>query len=270
MNFLPVRIANGVLLAFGVACLTPAWAVQEVRVGAAHFPPYTVRPERGAHTGLLPQLLEALNTLQNDYRFVLVPMSIPRRFRDFAQGRVDVVMFENPAWGWQGIPHTAIDMGLEDAELFVAKQQPNRQQSYFDDLSDKRLALFSGYHYAFSGFNPSPKFLAHTYKATMTYSHESNLLMVLRERVDIALITRSNLTELLSRNPQIKARVLVSERNDQIYHHYALLRPQSRLDGQQFARMLQGLRDNGQLKAIFAPYHIHVVPVSPFMERAVP
>ena len=58
-------------------------AAQLVRVGAAHFPPYTVRPEQGADSGLLPQLLEALNRAQREYQFVLVPTSIPRRFRDF-------------------------------------------------------------------------------------------------------------------------------------------------------------------------------------------
>lgn len=123
MKCLPVRMAHSVLLALGMMCLTPVWAAQEIRVGAAHFPPYTVRPESGADTGLLPQLLEALNRLQSDYRFVLVPSSIPRRFRDFEQGRVDVVMFENPAWGWQGIAYSAVDMGLEDAEVFVARRQ---------------------------------------------------------------------------------------------------------------------------------------------------
>lgn len=56
----------------------PAWAAStvEVKIGAAHFPPYTVRPEQGADTGLLPQLVDALNRAQQHYRFVLVPTSI--------------------------------------------------------------------------------------------------------------------------------------------------------------------------------------------------
>lgn len=258
------------LLAFGATLLTPVWAAQEVRVGAAHFPPYIVRPERGADTGLLPQLLVALNQLQSDYHFVLVPTSIARRFRDFDQGRVDVVMFENPAWGWQGISYSPVDMGLEDAEVFIAKQQPGRQQTYFDDLGSKRLALFSGYHYAFAGFNPSPKYLIDTFNATLTYSHESNMQMVLRGRVDIALITRSNLIDLLRGNSQIKPLMLVSERTDQIYHHYALLRPQGPIQSQQFAQMLQSLRDNGQLSAIFDPYKIAVSPAGPTLDAVVP
>ncbi len=101
----------------------PASAAQLVRIGAAHFPPYTVRPEQGADTGLLPQLVEALNAAQSDYQFVLVPTSIPRRFRDFEQGRVDMAIFENPDWGWKDIPHTSVDMGLEDAEIFAEEKR---------------------------------------------------------------------------------------------------------------------------------------------------
>lgn len=255
----PLQLAHSLLLTLGMVWLTPVWCAQEVRVGAAHFPPYTVRPERGVDTGLLSQLLDALNQLQDDYRFVLVPSSVPRRVRDFERGRVDMLMFENPAWGWQAFSYVAVDMGLEDAEVFVARQQPDRQQSYFDDLSGKRLALFSGYHYAFAGFNPAPRFLAETFAATLTYSHESNLLMVLRGRVDIALMTRSNLIEMLRNDPETRSRVMVSERVDQTYRHYALLRPGAPIQSCNFARMMQKLRDNGQMQAIFAPYKIAVV-----------
>lgn len=240
----------------------PASAAQLVRIGAAHFPPYTVRPEQGADTGLLPQLVEALNAQQSDYQFVLVPTSIPRRFRDFQQGRVDMAIFENPEWGWQDIPHTNVDLGLEDAEIFVTQRKPGRDQSYFADLRGKRLAVFSGYHYAFAHFNPDPKYMAEQFNATLTYSHDSNLLMVARGRADIALVTRSYLSDFMVRNPDTAAQFLVSERIDQIYHHYALLRPKAPISGAAFAGLLQRLRDNGELVKIFEPYRIDVVPVA--------
>ena len=241
--------------------MLPSQAAQLVRIGAAHFPPYTVRPESGADTGLLPQLVEALNAAQSDYQFVLVPTSIPRRFGDLKQGRVDMAIFENPAWGWVDIPHTAVDMGLEDAEIFVAQREPGRQQSYFANLAGKRLALFSGYHYEFSNFNADPKFLAQNYNATLTYSHDSNLLMVLRGRADIALVTRSYLSDYLLRNVQVAGQLLVSQRVDQIYHHYAILRPTAPISGAAFGKLLQDLRENGQMLKIFDPYKIAVVPV---------
>ncbi|MSU96995.1 amino acid ABC transporter substrate-binding protein [Pseudomonas mandelii] len=258
----PIRTATRLLLAsLAAVWVLPSQAAQLVRVGAAHFPPYTVRPESGADTGLLPQLVEALNQSQSDYQFVLVPTSIPRRFGDFKQGRVDMAIFENPDWGWKDIPHVSVDMGLEDAEIFVAQREPERQQSYFADLTGKRLALFSGYHYEFANFNADPKFLAQNYDATLTYSHDSNLLMVLRGRADIALVTRSYLSDYLLRNELVADQLLVSQRVDQVYHHYAILRPSAPISGETFGKLLQGLRDNGQMLKIFDPYKIAVVAV---------
>lgn len=250
----PIRTASRLLLATLAVCFVlPSQAAQQVRVGAAHFPPYTVRPESGADTGLLPQLVEALNQLQTDYQFVLVPTSIPRRFNDFKEGRVDMAIFENPDWGWKDIPHTDVDMGLEDAEIFVAQKKPDRDENYFKDLAGKRLALYSGYHYEFANFNADPKYLADSYNATLTYSHDSNLLMVLRGRADIALVTRSYLSDYLLRNEKVGEQLLVSQRIDQVYHHYAILRPMAPISGETFAKLLQGLRDNGQMLKIFDP-----------------
>lgn len=263
----PTRTASRLLLAaLAVFWMMPSQAAQLVRIGAAHFPPYTVRPEAGADTGLLPQLVEALNALQKDYQFVLVPTSIPRRFGDFKQGRIDMAIFKNPAWGWEDIPRTDVDMGLEDVEIFVAQRQPEgrpvRQQDYFADLTGKRLALFSGYHYEFANFNAEPKYLATHYNATLTYSHDSNLLMVLRGRADIALVTRSYLSDYFLRNLKVADQLLVSDRIDQVYHHYAILRPAAPITGEAFGNLLQGLRDNGQMLRIFDPYKIAVVPIA--------
>lgn len=259
----PMRTASRMLwVALGALWILPTSAAQLVRIGAAHFPPYTVRPETGADTGLLPQLVEVLNRSQSDYQFLLVPTSIPRRFGDFKQGRVDMAIFENPDWGWKEIPHTSVDMGLEDAEIFVAQRKPDHQQSYFNDLKGKRLALFSGYHYAFARFNADPKYLADNYKATLTYSHDSNLLMVLRDRADIALVTRSYLSDYLLRNDKVADQLLVSERVDQVYHHYALIRPAAPITGEAFGKLLRRLRENGEMLKIFDPYKIAVMPVA--------
>ncbi|MFK0314430.1 substrate-binding periplasmic protein [Pseudomonas sp. NPDC090233] len=254
-----LKAMSTLLMLAAVWLAVPAWAAAtDVKIGAAHFPPYTVRPEQGADTGLLPQLVEALNRLQQDYRFVLVPTSIQRRFGDFQQGRTDMAIFENPEWGWQQIPHQTVDMGLEDAEVFVAKKLDGRDQHYFDDLAGKRLALFNGYHYAFAGFNSDPAYLRKTYNATLTYSHDSNLLMVQAGRADIALVTRSYLSDFLKRNPTSFSQLVPSTRIDQVYHHYALLRPEAAITGTQFADLLRQLRDNGELARIFQPYRITV------------
>jgi len=85
--------------------------------------------------------------------------------------------------------------------------------------------------------------------------------MVLRDRADVALVTRSYLSDYFLRNEKVASELLVSERVDQIYHHYAILRPTAPISGEAFGRLLQGLRDNGQMLKIFAPYKIAVLPV---------
>ena len=55
-----------------------------------------------------------------------------------------------------------------------------------------------------------------------------------------------------------RAQLLPSQRIDQIYHHYALLRPGAPIDEQSFARLLRDLRASGELARIFEPYRITV------------
>ncbi|RMQ41666.1 hypothetical protein ALQ04_00492 [Pseudomonas cichorii] len=259
-----VLLRKGAML---IGALLLSWqveAAQVVRVAAVHFPPYMIRPEKGNDTGLLPKLIEALNASQRDYEFVVVPTSVQRRFRDFAQGRFDIAIFENPDWGWKNVSYDLVDMGLEDAEVFVARRIEGRQQSYFNDLSDKRLALFSGYHYGFANFNADQKYLSENFNVTSTYSHDSNLLMVLRGRVDIAPVTRSYLVDFMAHNQSEAEQFLVSERVDQLYRQYALLNPGGSISAKQFDRLLQQLRDDGQFAKIFEPLHIKVLVVPPY------
>lgn len=255
-----LNVFNALLLAMASLWACQSGAAQVVRIGAAHFPPYAIRPERGEVSGLLAQMITAINALQSDFHFEMVPTSLPRRFRDFEQGRFDMAIFENPAWGWTDIPHAEVDMGLEDAEVFVTHRINGRDQSYFNQLRGKRLALFSGYHYAFAQFNADPRYLAETYNATLTYSHDSNLRMVLRDRADIALVTRSYLSTYMAANPGESNQLLVSDRIDQVYRHFALLRPEAPITAAQLEALLQRLRDNGQMFRIFQPFRIAVTP----------
>ncbi|EGH22550.1 periplasmic binding protein [Pseudomonas amygdali pv. mori str. 301020] len=254
--------ATGLLLFVPFMATSQVYAAQVVRVAAVHFPPYMVRPEKGEDAGLLPKLIDALNAEQDDYEFVMIPTSVPRRFRDFAEGRFDVAIFENPDWGWKDIAHETVDLGLEDAEVYVARRVEGRDQNYFDDLSDKRLALFSGYHYGFANFNTDQKYLSEHFNVTSTYSHDSNLLMVVRNRADIAPVTRSYLIDFMAHNKDEAAQLMVSERVDQIYRQYALLRPNGNIDVPHFKALLEKLRADGELGTIFQPLHIKVLSVS--------
>ncbi|MCR4509933.1 transporter substrate-binding domain-containing protein [Pseudomonas sp. 32.2.56] len=255
------KLFKGLLLLFTLALACTTQAAVDVRVGAYHFPPYVVKPEGDHVGGLLPELLQALNQLQSDYRFTLVATSTMRRYRDLQSGRFDLILFESPGWGWQGIAHTALDLHIEDAEVYVARLQPGRDEHYFDGLSGKRMALYSGYHYGFADFNSDKQVLTQQYNAVLTYSHDSNLIMLLRGRADVAVVTRSYLRAYQQRYPEQSSALLVSQRVDQVYQHQALLRPQSAISPQAFADLLKQLNRDKQLEQLLGRYHLREVSV---------
>jgi ABC-type amino acid transport substrate-binding protein len=238
----------------------PSWlqAAQDVRVGGYDFPPYLFRPESAQPGGLVVDLLPLLNRIQNDYHFVLVPTSASRRYRDFSAGRFDLMLFESSRWGWQDTPHLSLSLPIEDAELYVALKVPGRDQSYFDDLTHKRMALYRGYHYGFAGYNPDPEFLGSRFNAQMTYSHDSNLRMVLLGRVDVAVITRSYLQMYTGRNPANAERLLVSPRADQVYWHQVLLRPEGVLNVAQVSALLRKLFAAPAFKTLLKHYYLQL------------
>ncbi|WP_339414289.1 substrate-binding periplasmic protein [Pseudomonas sp. EA_35y_Pfl2_R5] len=250
-------LLRGLLLALMLCAVCVTQAAEAVRVGAYHFPPYVIKPESERPTGLLPELLQALNQLQSDYRFTLVATSTMRRYRDLQSGRFDLILFESPAWGWQDTEHTALDLHIEDAEVYVARQQPGRDERYFDELKGKRMALYSGYHYGFAGFSSDKQFLADEFDAVLTYSHDSNLIMLLRDRADVAVVTRSYLRAYQQRHPEQSSALLVSQRVDQVYQHQALFRPESVMQPQAFAELLKQLNRDKQLDKLLGRYHLH-------------
>jgi hypothetical protein len=231
-------------------------AAQLIKVGAYNFPPYVIQAESALPQGLLPDVLAALNQQQSAYRFELVPTSVTRRYRDFQSARFDIMLFESPAWGWQGIPMGTLDMQVEDAEVYVAKAEPGRGQEFFTQFKGKRLALYRGYHYGFANFNADPKYLAREYNARLSYSHESNLLMVQRGRAEITVVTLSYLHSFQNDYPEQRGQLLVSTKADQIYQHKALLRSQAPIGFAALGALLQQLRSQGQLGKLLAQYQL--------------
>jgi hypothetical protein len=83
MGFISHRLrrVGGVAMALLIA--GPLMAAQEVRVAAAYFPPYVFKAEQTQDVGLLDQLVAALNQSQTNFKFVMVPAALKRRYRDF-------------------------------------------------------------------------------------------------------------------------------------------------------------------------------------------
>src|SRR5690554_1318651 len=130
-------------------------ARERVYVGAYDFPPYLDVEDGMPVGGIVVTLIERMNALQRDYEFELYFTSPARRFVDLEAGHFSVMLFENPEWGWDTNVVSAVPLPemFDDREIYIARAAPDRDQTYFDDFTERRMAGILSYHYAFADFN---------------------------------------------------------------------------------------------------------------------
>lgn len=227
-----------------------------VSVGGYIFPPFVNPPSAGKWSGLTLDLIDALNNLQDEYEFVFYPTSASRRFHDFDRGHYDLVLFESPHWGWQQMPVASLHSPLVGREVVIAKALPGRGQKYFSNREGKRIALFSGYHYAFAGFNPDRDYLRRHHNAVMTFSHESNIQMVLRGRAELSVVGETFLHQYLAKHPGLGEQLLISEEPDQEYRHALIVRRGAAPGIAYLSKLFEQLQNTGELTALLARHAV--------------
>jgi ABC-type amino acid transport substrate-binding protein len=233
---------------------TDAGAI-EVRVGGYTFPPFVENVD-GKFAGITLDMIKAMNALQDTYLFKFVPTASKRRYRDFDKNAFDLILFESKQWGWAGKPIEESDVFLQGGEVYIAKIEPGRDQSYFNDFTGKRIAGFVGYHYGFADFNADETFLNEQFNATMTMTHEGNIRSVSSGRVEIAVVTISFLKKYLYCHPEIGEKILISQKLDQHYNHTMLMRSNRHPTISEINMLIQQMKENGILSIIFESYGI--------------
>jgi ABC-type amino acid transport substrate-binding protein len=242
-----------VLAALAALAVSPARAQQLVRLGAYQFPPYAVDTADGMG-GMVEDLAAAMNEAQGDYVFKVVPTTATQRYADLQAGRYDAIAFEDLAWGWKDEPVQASDVFMEGREVYVALKAPGRDQSFFDDLASKTIAVVYGYHYGFAGFNADPGWLARHFRVEESLMPSTSLVHLLQHQADVAVVPDLLLGEFVKRYPQYKDAFLVGDKPDQVYHHTILVRRDGPLPVATVDAILAGLKQSGAIDRLVAPY----------------
>lgn len=241
-----------------------------IRVGAYPFPPFVDLATSGEVSGLTPDMLAVLNDSQDRYRFELVLTSPNRRFQDFAAGRFDMILFEDPRWGWANTMMDASLPILRDGDVFVTARQADRDQSYFNDLRGKRLYAIRGYHYAFAGFDADPESLQQRFRIELLDprgpSLDRGLQHVAGGQAELMVITASYLAFYFQQRPVMRERLLMANRFDSEYQLGALVRRQLSLTAAGLDALLNALRERGELETLTRRYGVSealLTPASP-------
>lgn len=229
---------------------------QTVWVGGYVFPPFVDKS-----AGVTHDLIRAMNRFQQDYQFRFIPTSSKRRYADLSRGAFSVILFENIEWGWDRQQVEASKVYLQgDGEVYVAINKPGRDQRFFEDLGQRSLIAVTGYHYGFANFNADAAELRKRYRITFSDDNEASLRMLLLERGEVAIITRSYLQHYLRARPALKDRLLVSDRLDQAYAHTALVKKGSRPSAEEIDALLGRMAASGALAEVWRKYGLEPRP----------
>ncbi len=228
-------------------------ATTRVVVGAYHFPPIALISSANGVSGLFADLLDALNDSQSDYHFEVLITSSKRRYMDFQHEHYDVIFFESPYWSWQDIPHQASTPLLVDEEVYVALRKPERDQSFFTPIKQRKLVAMLGYHYGFADISTDEHALRSQFDIVLSHSHQRNIKLILADRptlAEVAVISRSFLRRHFRDNPEHRDLLMISDKVDQRYELRALLRPDSPITVQNLEALMAPIIRQGTYQAL--------------------
>jgi ABC-type amino acid transport substrate-binding protein len=124
----------------------------------------------------------------------------------------------------RGLPIEATHTFLEGGEVYITLKKSGRNQDFFTSFKNKNIAGMRGYHYGFANFNADPKFLTNNFNMILLDNNADSIKLILRDRIDLAVVTKMFLNRYLKDHPGAQGQLLVSKRFDQIYAHRILVR----------------------------------------------
>ncbi len=246
-----------ILMMFMVIIFFSSAAFSEtiVKVGGYIFPPFVEKIKvdkiNTKLQGVTLDLIELFNNNQKKYRFIFVETSPKRRYKDLKYNFFDTLFFESIQWGWQGKGVEASRMFLKGGEVYIASSSPEKGADYFDSFKGKSTAGLLGYHYGFAGFDADETFLKKTHNMTLFTKPKMLFAPVLKNRINIAVVTDSYLKKYIAKHPQIKEKLLISEKYDQVYNHTILSRKGSSISALDFNALLDAMEKKGLLDQLW-------------------
>lgn len=234
-------------------CSANLHAAQQIKVGVYDFAPFAFVDDEV--TGVTAQMIAAMNQFQQQYEFVMVPTTAKRRYKDFADKKFDMLIFESKSWGWLEYPVASSLAFLKGAEVYISLAGKGRDQGFFGDFKNKSLVGVLGYHYGFARFHAERDYLEKNFDIVLTDSQKTCLALLLKGRGEIAIISQDYLNYHFKNQPQDKAKILISETKDQVYRHTILLR--KGMDGiniRNINQLIAQMKRKGALEPLWNEY----------------
>ncbi|WP_417685689.1 hypothetical protein [Pseudidiomarina gelatinasegens] len=244
------------IIALGFALQAAAEPIN-VRVAAYEFPPY-YSDTMDSH--LIGEVLNELNNIQDKYLFTLERVAPNGRYFALSEkGCCDLMLFEDPSWGWQDAeyPVEVTEPLLIGRERFVAMKQINRGQQFFE-TKGLRFGGIVGYHYPFAANEKDNRVLEEQYGIYLTHSHHANLRMLMNGRLDLIMLADDFIQTMLTETE--REQLLLSDKPYGVYKLRAVISAGKTVKPSEFKRFLKQLKQQGKLTEIFQRFHVKTEP----------
>ncbi len=228
------------------------YSAELVKVGVYDFPPYVFIA--GETTGLTMELITQMNHAQDKYKFITVPTTARRRYSDFEKHKFDMMVFESKSWGWQKYPVDVSQVFVTGDEVYVTQAKPGRGQDFFTDFENKAMIGVMGYHYQFANFQADQDYLKKHFNILQTNSQQISLELILKDRGEIAVISREYLKYHFANVPTDKEKLLISDKLDQVYRHTFIIRKDTVPSVSYINKLLEQIKQQGTLKPLWKRY----------------
>jgi len=238
-----------------MVCMS-ALSSTEIKVRGYSFSPFLDFKQNGEAFGATIEIIKELNMIQDKYHFKFYKTSSKRRYNHFENDDLDVIFFEDKAWGWNKYKINSTDVFAKGGEVYITKYSPKKTQNYFKNFSNKKLIGVLGFHYGFANFDANENTLKRKYNMLLTSSPESIINLILKGRGHIGVITESLLRKQLKEDKSLKRKIMISENYDQKYKHTALVNANSPITKDEMNKLINELRKTNKLIPIFKQYGI--------------
>jgi ABC-type amino acid transport substrate-binding protein len=243
------------LVSFAVSAQEP-WVRKTIKVGGYVWEPVVFLSGRN-YQGLTLDLIDAANKAQGDFEFEFVLTTPENRYRDFQQGKFDMIFFEDIDWGWNAHPVNATIAQAKGTELYIALNTSGRDQRFFQNIKEKNISAVKGFHYSFAGSNTSEDYLKKHFKIRLHDQSSLVLEDILDEKSEIGVINSLYLQYAIVENYKIEKQLLIGQKFDQDFTLSTLVRKNSAMTVAQMNVLLNRLKDEGVLKAIWDKYQLN-------------
>ncbi len=217
-----------------------------VRVGGYQFEPFVE-----GTGGLSVALARFLSEQQTSYQFEFIEIPARRRYDLLTSGKIDMVFFELPLWGWNGYADEIVTSSplVRGYEVFVARRDHPLGQEVFTALHKRKIALTFGYHYAFVGLSSDPDAIRANYDVVFAQEQLHALRHLMGGNVDLAVVNDMFLAQQIKDTPALQDTLRVGERVDQRYELPILLRRNAPISVSELNAILAQVKTDGRLRA---------------------